>query len=665
MSGRGRRTSRRWLHEASYAGAIISFTIVFFWRVIVAADLTFITWYDNVAQYYAWMHRLADGWRTLTPPLWDFTTDAGTPFVGELQTAVFYPLNILFVWIVGRPSVLALDWLIAIHFAIGWYGFATFLRLLGTSRLAALFGGAVWMLTGPVMNRAVGQANIFAGLVYLPWVAACFLAAFRARTDAVPFLALVGGTFLGLALLAGHPQPAVHALFFLLAVAVWTAVHASGSRKHPVGRIVVILSLMGFATLCASAIQLLPSVEYFERALRWVGLTDPVAGLSIVPSEARRLYELEWRHLRSLFDVVIEGPDGGTLYITWPAVALSVIGSFAAQPARWLAAGCVAVGLLLALGSQTPVGWVNDHVPGLRSIREPVRNLCLYQAGMAMLAGLGVDLLRSLPWPRVRQAVLVAAVVLFGAQASTRVSSLPTRLDDQARAADQAYRHAMLPVLQRRVQGTGSSYRTIVEPKDLLPPNLGHVFGVATRLGHRSSMLATYYHYLAHDWTPGSDRSDRLAMRYVVSDRPFEGFVPVAAAGGLHLSERTRALPVFQFENALGQVGPLPAAAPAWTLNSVSVAYDVPERGTVVFAQMLYPGWLAVLDGEPAALGPTAEGFVEVPTPAGRHRLELHYSPSWLPVGLALWMVLVLSIAASAMLTSSRPSSYKGRRVVV
>src|SRR5688572_20255107 len=128
-----RRTARL-LAECGYFAAILMATTLVFWRVVGPHDRTFLTWYDNVVQYYAWMHRVVEGWQQLTPPLWDFSTNSGTSFVGELQTAVFYPLNILLAWTIDTPSPVVLDRFIVLHFAIGWYGMALFLRSAGISK---------------------------------------------------------------------------------------------------------------------------------------------------------------------------------------------------------------------------------------------------------------------------------------------------------------------------------------------------------------------------------------------------------------------------------------------------------------------------------------------------------------------------------------------------
>ena len=72
------------------------------------------------------MHKLADDWRALTPPLWDFSVEAGFPFPGEWQTAAFYPINILYVWLTGIPTPGKLDVLILFHFAAAMWGMSLF-----------------------------------------------------------------------------------------------------------------------------------------------------------------------------------------------------------------------------------------------------------------------------------------------------------------------------------------------------------------------------------------------------------------------------------------------------------------------------------------------------------------------------------------------------------
>jgi hypothetical protein len=146
--------SRRVTSEAAMALLCLALTLIFFHSAVFPRTKTFLCGYDNTYQYYPWMHKLADDWRALTPPLWDFSVEAGFPFPGEWNTAAFYPINILYVWLTGIPTPVKLDVLILFHFAAAMWGMSLFVRQRGVERWPSLFGGAVFCWIGPVATRA-------------------------------------------------------------------------------------------------------------------------------------------------------------------------------------------------------------------------------------------------------------------------------------------------------------------------------------------------------------------------------------------------------------------------------------------------------------------------------------------------------------------------------
>lgn len=74
---------------------------------------------------------------------------------------------------------------------------------------------------------------------------------------------------------------------------------------------------------------------------------------------------------------------------------------------------------------------------------------------------------------------------------------------------------------------------------------------------------------------------------------------------------------------------------------SITVTSDVP--GYLVVFDTFYPGWEAVVDGQPAPLLRADLTFRAVPVPSGRYQVELRYRPAMLRLGLgisaAAWVV--------------------------
>ena len=110
---------------------------------------------------------------------------------------------------------------------------------------------------------------------------------------------------------------------------------------------------------------------------------------------------------------------------------------------------------------------------------------------------------------------------------------------------------------------------------------------------------------------------------------------------------------------ALGPVPlppPAPAASPAEAAETVRVVERAPERWTIeatapadrllLVAQAFFPGWEASVDGQPAPLVRADYFFQGVYVRAGAHRVELHYRPPSLTIGLLVSLAAALATAA-------------------
>src|ERR1035441_9776714 len=70
-------------------------TVVFYWQLLLTRQFSLLTGAEDVNQAYSWFHFWITQLRRGAAPLWDPYTFAGHSFAGEMQTAAFYPLNLL------------------------------------------------------------------------------------------------------------------------------------------------------------------------------------------------------------------------------------------------------------------------------------------------------------------------------------------------------------------------------------------------------------------------------------------------------------------------------------------------------------------------------------------------------------------------------------------
>jgi hypothetical protein len=632
--------------ETCTAFGCLVLTVAFFGTLMCFRHRTFIANYDNTYQYFPWMHNVAEGWRQLTPPLWDFAVDSGFPFPGELQTGAFYPVNILFVWLVGIPTALNLNGLVLFHLAFGTWGLSLFLRQRGVSWSASIFGGAIFCWLGPVANRMGGQANIGVGLVYLPWILCLFERGILSRqvTWRSPWLGC-SGMALAFSLLGGHPQPFIHNGLFLLLFGgfIFFEMRRSGSCVSPGLRVLGGIAVVAIFTLLFAFIQLASSAEYFSRAYRWVGLPGPVSALQTVPFSAYNLHTLKPSDLTSIFTTTFGIADGGTLFLTITALFCAIAGCSCPGRFRFFALGVGAFSVLVALAHFTPVGWLCYQTPILNKVREPVRILYLYQFCVACLAALGFDwICRSLQFRRIPMQHIVALLLFTTFTVEAWFDRKVVLADRQtALTPDKVYGQSELVSLFRKEnQRNGGLFRVYCRPRDVLPPNGGAMLGYSDILGHRSSMLQSYYDFLSKDWSFTSRALDELGVRYVITTDSVMGFPLAFAKDGKNVYSRPEARPIFRVRTSTGEKINPEIIRIDWLLNRVKIALFSSKAGDLIFAQNSYPGWHVNVNHTASPI--KRDGiFMSVKVPAGESTVEWYYRPWWAIVGFSLWGVAV------------------------
>ncbi|MEN6372355.1 MAG: YfhO family protein [Armatimonadota bacterium] len=347
--------------------------------------------WDGIAQFYPWRvhysRSLSDGYL----PLWNPHQFCGTPFAANAQTAVLYPLNLLFV--IFTP-VKAFGFSAALHlFLAGAFAFLL-ARALGLGRFGATVSGivfefsafmVVWLELPTLVNVAV----------WLPLVLYLIL---RSMDRTGPIHAVFAGCALSMSILAGHFQVAS---YIVAAVALWWIWLIAG-RFRIDGRAAIwrgagLALLSFFVTFLITAPQVLPTLELAGLSHRVREAT--LAGYATYVSNA-----VPARNLITLFLPNFYGnPSIGNywagsaadfieyaLYIGLLPLFLAVVGS--AFTIRWRGSAyflvLAVISLLFVLG--TPVNYLAYFLtPGTSALGGPNRMIVLFCFSAAMLAGYG------------------------------------------------------------------------------------------------------------------------------------------------------------------------------------------------------------------------------------------------------------------------------------
>ncbi len=402
-------------------------------------------WGVYLLQFYPWRQLATEQIRAGHWPLWNPTLGAGAPLAANLQTAAFYPPNLLFL---VMPVERAFGWELALHMALAGLSAYYLGRSLGLRPFGALVSGLTYGSGGFLVARWV-----FPSIVY----AAAWLPLMLALTEKLlqriipkpqdPMSTTVPGSgigtwmrdltllalVIGLQLLAGHAQTSFYSALIITAFAISRlTLHVSrltpdASRLWGAARGLGATALAGLWGVALAAIQLVPTAELVAHSQRAGRLTDLTFA-----------YELSfwpWRIISLLAPDFFGNPARneywgygtyweeaayvGILPLLFAALAVVTWwrmrkekrdGPLWAVP--FFSLLCL-FSLLLALGDHTPLyPLLFRYVPGFGLFQAPARLMLGYALGMAVLAGIGAEALRL--GPRSQAVLRMAAVAGLG-----------------------------------------------------------------------------------------------------------------------------------------------------------------------------------------------------------------------------------------------------------
>lgn len=238
--------------------------------VLVAAAMLTISWLgffffrDNFATTLPLKAVAVEAWRAGEIPYWNSLYKGGQPLAGNPGMLTFYPSNVLYLFL---PLHVAFNLHFLVHILIGGLAMRALCLARGTSRHAALFAAAVYMLSG-VMISSTCLYNQIVNVAVLP------LALLGVERRSAPLL----GAACGLMALAGEPMVIVGTAL-ILAIAAW--------RRLDLKTIVV----AAFIAIVIASPALIAVTEISGQAERTTGL-DPanVLGTALSPVRIAEIF---------------------------------------------------------------------------------------------------------------------------------------------------------------------------------------------------------------------------------------------------------------------------------------------------------------------------------------------------------------------------------------
>jgi hypothetical protein len=376
----------------------------FFWRIVWGGSWMPADGGDLASFLYPIYRFSAQSMREGILPLWNPHLYSGAPFVGDIQTGLFYPVNLLAYAVAGELTYRSMEWLSVFHLWWAGAGMYVLLRLAKwrddgarLCRWASLAGALAFMFADSFVTH-FGNLNLIAVASWLPWVFWAYLRGLGTRTLRLRW-AVLSGAFLGLATLAGHAQVTVFIALALVAYSLLELV-TSDQGTGQLGRGRRGIQLLGYLLVCCvvavllAAVVLLPGMELARHTTRAEWDYQQTVGYSLSPAQWIGLLipgffgrgpQFHW----GLWPRVEVG------YLGVLPLILALLAVLRGRPRRmWAMLGLAVSAFLIALGIYSlPHGWLTTLVPLFGQFRAPARLVLVMTFGLAVLASIGLDAL--------------------------------------------------------------------------------------------------------------------------------------------------------------------------------------------------------------------------------------------------------------------------------
>jgi len=390
-------------------------TLAYFYNVVIPTDSRILSDQNTDTRYQLFYWRYF-GFNTLAKgimPLWNPYIYGGSPFVAGVQSALFYPLNSIFLIL---PIHAAINYSIILHVFLSGVFTYLYLRYIdfcgmeygngtsaipsykkGLSRPSCMISSLIFMFCAPqIFHIYPGHLPNLCTMIWLPLILLFLELFIRTRN----FLyAILGGVAVAFNILAGHPQ-----YFFYTAVAVTAYFivrmiqefrgHRDWKRfwYYISGFFIVYL-----AGILLTAIQLLPALEMIKHSTRQALTYEWVGQFSFAPENFITLFVPEF------FGDLQNTPYWGryylwemSLYIGILPLMLCALASFSYRTKFTNAFLIITlITCILALGKFTPLFKVlYTLVPGFNMFRGNSKFIFIVAFFLSVLSGIGAEYLQ-------------------------------------------------------------------------------------------------------------------------------------------------------------------------------------------------------------------------------------------------------------------------------
>jgi hypothetical protein len=321
-------------------------------------------------------------------PLWNPHQFSGVPYFGEIQTALLYPLNAVFLML---PLAHAINWSVTLHLWLAGVFMYAWASHRGLRPFAAFFCGVLFMYAGGYFPRLfAGHLSDQATITWIPMVMLVIDGTLARRSFG---WVLAGIAVLSMFLLSGHIQ---YVYFTAIATGPYVLFRLVSCEQR--GRAIVGLAAMGIGALMVTAIQLWSSIQMDSESARGAGVGYDFASSMTYPPENVIAY-----FVPGFFGGAFAFPYWGrnlwweaTPFIGLVGVVFALYGAWRGPKEQRQLSTTLVIGLLvLSVGNHTPLyDLLYAWLPMFDKFRGVSKFMVVATPFLILLAGIGLDELR-------------------------------------------------------------------------------------------------------------------------------------------------------------------------------------------------------------------------------------------------------------------------------
>ena len=318
-------------------------------------------------------------------PLWNPHIYCGAPFLAGFQSALLYPLNILYLVL---PLAKAINWGIALHAFLGGLFFYLWALKRGLHPLACFLAGTEFIFCAPYF------LHIYAGhlpnLCTMIWAPLLFLAIDGAVEKPAARWCLLGTLAVAMQILAGHIQ---YTYYTGIAAVLYLAARLPGAAGRT--KALACFALFYGGAVILAAVQILPGIEAGRDSLRGMGVPYEFSAMFSFPPDNL----ITWV-VPAFFGDMVHFPYWGRWTLWEMSLFISVTGfllaiyavAFRQGRERFIPAAVTGLLLLMAMGSYLPwFGVLYAYLPGFDKFRGVSKFVFQATLFVILLSAMGLD----------------------------------------------------------------------------------------------------------------------------------------------------------------------------------------------------------------------------------------------------------------------------------